>query len=42
MKDAVLDRASDSFDSTARTGREYADAASDFAHSVPNATVRDV
>jgi hypothetical protein len=39
MKDAVLDRATGSLDSTARYGREYADAASEYAQSLPGATV---
>jgi hypothetical protein len=39
MKDAVLDRAAGSLDSTARYGREYADAASEYAQSLPGATV---
>jgi hypothetical protein len=39
IKDAVLDRASDSLDSGARYRREYADAASEYAHSLPGATV---
>jgi hypothetical protein len=38
MKDAVLDRAGDALDSTARYGREYADAASEYANAMPGAT----
>ena len=39
VKDGVLDRAAGSLDSTARHGREYADAASEYAQSLPGATV---
>lgn len=39
IKDAVLDRAAGSLDSTARYGREYADVASEYAQSLPGATV---
>jgi hypothetical protein len=39
MKDAVLDHAAGSLDSTARYGREYTDAASEYAYSFPGATV---
>jgi hypothetical protein len=38
MKEALLDRASGPLDGTARYGREYADAASEYAHSLPGAT----
>jgi hypothetical protein len=39
VKDAVMDRAAGSLDSTSRYGREYADAASEYAQSLPGATV---
>jgi len=39
MKDAVIDRTAGSLDSTARYGREVTDAASEYAQSLPGATV---